>query len=277
MADEQKRNRQIDAKIANANDMVDMFRDIDRLRNSDFAFKWHRFPTTKEELQDTLIAIGADGKSETNIIVNDYDTVIYELNDRLPRFANLDELNYLAVKMAGLTEAEHNIFRFVIESGRHCESMKDIINITENLACFDLQPAYSAEMYGEFHATMYRDYFANAFETLEKSPDPYMREFAAHINKLDDHLNSESYGRALAEQENGVFTEQGLLTESEGFREVYRGPEDIPAEYRVSALPEREPAARPSVMDKLASAKEAAGKANAEKSDKPQKSHDAEL
>jgi len=277
MPDNNNRSRQIDAKLVNADDMVSMFRDIDRLRNSDFAFCWHRFPTTKEELQAALKGIGADGKDRTNIIVNDYDTVIYELNGVLPRFADLDELNYLAVKMDGLTEAQHNILRSVVEAGRHCESMKDIINITENLDCFDIQPAYSAEMYGEFHATIYRDYFANAIETLEKSSDPYMREFAAHIAKLDDHLDGQSYGRALAKEENGVFTEQGYFTESEGFREVYRGPEDIPAEYRVSVPPEREPAARPSVMDKLAAAKEAAGKINSDKSDKPPKSHDAEL
>ena len=32
----------------------------------------------------------------------------------------------------------------VMESGRHCGSLKDIINVTENLDRFDLQPAFTA-------------------------------------------------------------------------------------------------------------------------------------
>ena len=157
--------------------------------------------------------------------------------------------------------------------------MKDIINIAENIDCFDLQPAFSPQMYGDFLAEMYRDHFAETMEALEKSDDPIMREFAAYVGKLDDHLDGESYGRALAKEENGVFTEQGYLTEKDcGFREVYRGPGDIPAEYRVSVAPNRKPAARPSVMDKLAAAKEAAEKQGAERpGSPPKKSHDAEL
>lgn len=266
-------SRQIDARIVNTDDMEKMFRDLELLKNSDFAFKWHSFPTTAEAIQQTLKDIGAE---KANFAADSFDTVIYELNDVLPRFVNLDELNYLAVKMDGMTEQQQDILRAVIESGRHCGSMKDIINIAENLDSFDLQPAFSPQMYGEFLAEMYRDHFAGAMEALEKSEDPAMRELAAHIGVLDNHLDATSYGLAVAAQDNGVFTEQGLLTESGDFREVYRGPQDIPPEYRVSPSPERDPAARPSVMDKLAAAKEAAEKQGAERPGRSP-SHDAEL
>lgn len=96
----------------------------------------------------------------------------------------------------------------MIESSKHCESLKDIINIAENLGLFDMLPAFSPEMYGDFLAEMYRDHFAGQFETLEKSHDAHLREFAAHITKLDDHLDSGSYGRAITKEENGVFIEQ---------------------------------------------------------------------
>ncbi|MDL2236107.1 antirestriction protein ArdA [Christensenellaceae bacterium OttesenSCG-928-L17] len=270
-------SRQIDARIVNTDDMEKMPGDLNRLKSGDFKFKWHRFPATQEEMQQTLKQIGMDDTKQTDYMADSFDTVIYELNDVLPRFVNLDELNYLAVKMDGMTEQQQDIFRAVIESGRHCGSMKDIINIVENLDSFDLQPAFSPQMYGEFLAEMYRDHFAGEMEALEKSEDPAMRELAAHIGMLDNHLDATSYGLAVAAQDNGVFTEQGLLTESGDFHEVYRGPQDIPAEYRVSPPPERELAARPSVMDKLAAAKEAAEKQGAERPDKPSKSHDAEL
>lgn len=267
-------SRQIDARIVNSDDMASMFGDLERLKNSDFAFKWHSFPTTAEAIRQTLKDIGAENAT---FAVDNFDTVIYELNDALPRFADINELNYLAVKMDGMNGQQQDIFRAVIESGRHCGSMKDIINIAENIDRFDLQPAFGSQMYGEFLAEMYRDHFAGAVEALEKSEDPTMRELAAHIGMLDNHLDAKSYGLAVAAQEGGVFTEQGLLTESGDFREVYRGPQDIPAEYRVSPSPEREPAARPSVMDKLAAAKEAAEKRGSERPGQPSKSHDAEL
>ncbi|MCL2344113.1 MAG: hypothetical protein FWC62_09530 [Firmicutes bacterium] len=47
-------------------------------------------------------------------------------------------------------------------------------------------------------------------------------------------MDAASYGRAAANREGGVFTEHGYLTELPGgFKEIYRGLRDIPAEYRV--------------------------------------------
>ena len=170
-------------------------------------------------------------------------------------------------------------FVAVMESGRHCESLTDIINVTENMDCFYLQPSYSAEMYGEFLATMAQDEFGGVIERLEHSPDPDMRELAGYIARLEKHFDSAAYGRELVQSENGVFTDSGYLTEINPgeYVDLYSGHHDV--EYPVFAYPEREPAARPSVMDKLAAAKESvkAREDGGLSPEDPGKSHNAEL
>jgi len=175
----------------------------------------------------------------------------------LPRFVDLDELNYLAAKMDGLTEYQQDIFRSVVEAGRHSESVKDLINITENLDCFDIQPTYTAHQYGEFLSIMGSDEFAGTIDKLANSQDPDMRELADYITRLEKYFDADAYGKDIVKAENGVFTEQGYLTESEGFREVYRGPQDIPAEYRLLLAPDAADR-KPSLLGQIAAAKEQA-------------------
>lgn len=210
--------------------------------DGDYRGWWHGFPTTKEELQSTLKTIGMENSGE--IIARHYATEGGYLGNRLPDVLtpdNLDELNHLAVKLEGLNEPQLEVFKAVMQSGRNCGSIKDIINVTENLDCFDLQPATSAEQYGIFLAEMERDEYAGSIEKLEKFRDPDLRELVKYIERLEASVDAESYGRARAESENGVFTDQGCLTEYGTFKEVYRGPEDIPAAHRVFALPEKAP------------------------------------
>ncbi|MDR3278048.1 MAG: antirestriction protein ArdA [Oscillospiraceae bacterium] len=66
-----------------------------------------------------------------------------------PDDLRLDELNYLAAKISGMNGEERETFGATVETMRHCGSIAEIINMTENLECFYLQPAYSAEMLGE--------------------------------------------------------------------------------------------------------------------------------
>ena len=273
-------SRQIEALIVNADDMASMFGDLERLRNSDFARKWHSFPTTKEDIQATLKEIGVDGVEHKQYYITDYETSVPALREHLPPGADIDEINHLAMRME-VVEKGYGLetFTAVMESGRHCESLSDIINVTENMDCFYLQPSYSAEMYGEFLAMMAQDEFGGMIEKLEHSSDPDMRELAAYITRLEKHFDSEAYGRELVQSENGVFTPSGYLTEINPgeYVDVYSGRHDV--EYPVFAFPEPATRDRPSVMEKLAAAKESvkAREDGGPSLEKPGKSHDAEL
>ena len=145
----------------------------------------------------------------------------------------LNELNYLAAKIDALHPAALEMYVTILDADRHCGTFAELINLMENLDLFNIQPAFSAEQYGEFLIDTAKDNTSAVFDKLEHSEYSDERELAQYILRLEAHVDAAAYGRAAAELENGVFTESGYLTESEGFREVYRGPEDIPAEYRV--------------------------------------------
>jgi len=267
------------AHITNPKDMADMFLSLDRLRDSDYARRWHDFPTTKEEMQDTLKIIRIDSEKHGEYYINEFESSIPGLAERLQAGADIDELNYLAVKLAGMDESELEKFCAALEYSVFRDGLADIINTAENLDCFNLQPAFNAAEYGEFLADMEYDRFGLQIKALEESVNPADRELAAYIGILEKHFNTEAYGNEQAKEEGGRFTQHGYLTKDKALDETYTSINDIPPEYRVSAPPEREPAARASVMDKLAAAKDAAEKNNTGKPspDKPKKSHGAEL
>jgi hypothetical protein len=71
-----------------------------------------------------------------------------ELNNCAETDISLDELNYLAAKIEALDANEREVFEAVLEAEWHCGSVADIINITENISNFELQPAFNEEQYG---------------------------------------------------------------------------------------------------------------------------------
>ena len=200
--------------------------------------RWLGFPTNKEDLQVTLKALGSEsGRVE----VKYYATGENKLWDRLPKKLNadnLDELNFIAVRLEEMSESEREIFDAVVEAGWHCDSLKDIINVAENLEKFDLQPAFSAEEYGAFHINLARDEYADIMNRLEISSDPEEKDFFSYIADIESEVDLAAYGRLQAEREDGAFTEQGYLTKTGVFEEVYRSHHDLPDDFRVYMVPE---------------------------------------
>ena len=207
------------------------------------------FPTTTETLQSALRAAGAE---DGEVNVSHYFTGGNELYKHLPENLNadnLDELNFIAVRLEEMSESEREIFDAVVEAGWHCDSLKDIINIAENLEKFDIQPAYTAEEYGAFHINLARDEYADIMNGLEASADPEERDFFSYIADIESHVDLAAYGKLQAEREDGVFTEQGYLTRTGEFEEVYRSHHDLPDDFKVYAepavtVPERDPIVR---------------------------------
>jgi hypothetical protein len=142
---------------------------------------------------------------------------------------HLDEINYLAAKIQTLNDSEREIFAAVLEAGRHTGSVPELINITENIGSFELQPAFSPKQYGEFLLEMGMDEHANAFARTQENDSG----FARYIEMLEDNFDAKACGRKTAAYENGSFTNLGYLTEQGEFQQIYRGPQDIPAEHRV--------------------------------------------
>lgn len=198
-------------------------------------------PTTKEALRPWLEAIDAGGFREEAISIRAARSSVPELEETLKRFISndisFDELNYLAAKISGMDEWQAESFIAAVEAERHNKSVKDLINLAENIGHFELQPAFSEEQYGSFHIQMEKDNSMDIMERLEKSSDPDERFFAQYILRLEAHIDEAAYGRGMVREESGSFTSRGYLVDRGEFSEKYRGPEDIPLEQRIFSAP----------------------------------------
>ena len=74
-----------------------------------------------------------------------FDSDILGLCDNLSEYANIDELNHLAHLLEELTPSELETLEAVMDSGDHCGSVRDLINLTQNLDCYSLHPGVDNE------------------------------------------------------------------------------------------------------------------------------------
>ena len=169
--------------------------------------EWVKFPTTAEELKKVFerIGIGAKddfGQTYEEWFITDYDCYVDGLYDLLGEYANLDELNYLASKLNDMSQDEYERFQAAMEIGDHTGSIQELINLTENLDCYDVYPDIHD------HDDLGRYYI----EELDAMQVP---------EHLRNYIDYEAYGRDIALEESGQFTD---LCGS------------IPEEYRVMAF-----------------------------------------
>lgn len=194
--------------------------------------EWVKFPTTAEELKEVFKRIGIGQKDDfgqpyEEWFITDYDCYVDGLYSKLGEYENLDELNYLASKLDEMSESEYAQFQAGMEMGDHCGSLQEIINLTENLDCY--------EVYPNIHD--YDDLGRYYIEELEVMQVP---------EHLQNYIDYEAYGRDVVIDENGTFTDQGYVRDTgDSFHEYYDGERgSIPDEYRVMTfqddLPEEE-------------------------------------
>ena len=194
--------------------------------------EWVKFPTTAEELKKVFerIGIGAKddfGQTYEEWFITDYDCYVDGLYDLLGEYANLDELNYLASKLDDMSQDEYERFQAAMEIGDHTGSIQELINLTENLDCYDVYPDIHD------HDDLGRYYI----EELDAMQVP---------EHLRNYIDYEAYGRDIALEESGQFTDLGYVWDTgDSFHEYYDGERgSIPEEYRVMTfqddIPEEE-------------------------------------
>jgi hypothetical protein len=195
-------------------------------------------PVTEDEIERWFDVTGSDGDDPTSIGVKDIESSMDDLAALLRREnATLSELNYLAAKLAGLGENGRGVVEAAIEAKRCGQGIAGLMNLTENLDRLDLLPLFSEEEYGAFRITSDIDGHADAVARLLESDDWKDVALAAFIEKLAGYADKRAYGRDAIEEGGGIFTERGLLFGGEGLVETYRGPQDIPWEFRLFSEP----------------------------------------
>ena len=194
--------------------------------------EWVKFPTTAEEMKEVFKRIGIGQKDDfgnpyEEWFITDYDCYVDGLYDKLGEYESLDELNYLASKLEEMSDSEYAQFQAGMEMGDHCGSLQEIINLTENLDCYEIYP----------NIEDYDDLGRYYIEELDAMQVP---------EHLQNYIDYEAYGRDVAMDENGSFTDQGYVRDTgDRFCEYYDGERgSIPDEYRVMTfqddLPEEE-------------------------------------
>ncbi len=96
-----------------------------------------RLPATTEEVQAVLSRIGVDGVWYEEIHIVDYETDVAGLRARLGENENIDELNYLASLLEEMDSGEMKKFEAAVALGEYAGNVKDLINLTQNLDCYE--------------------------------------------------------------------------------------------------------------------------------------------
>ena len=134
------------------------------------------FPTTTEEVQALLKCIGVDGVRYEEIFITNFESDILGLYDHLGEYESIDELNHLAHLLSGMGDDELAKLEAVMDSGEYTGSVKDLINLTQNLDSYDFYPDVDSE---EALGRLY-------IQEFEAVPVP---------EHLIDYIDYEAYGR----------------------------------------------------------------------------------
>lgn len=177
-----------------------------------------KLPAKKEDVQALLARIGIDGVLYEEVFITDYETDIEDLCRYMGEYESIDELNHLATLLTEMDKRDVEKFEAAIAHGEHTGSVKDLINLSQNLDCYDYYPDVSDE----------EDLGRYYIEELCSLEVP---------EHLEPYFDYETYGRHIDQESNGVFAKGGYVQNYGGLIEHYGGRDDLPDEHRIFAYP----------------------------------------
>lgn len=188
---------------------ISIFRD-DLYDNTAYIGAHLCLPTVSSEIQDAIEkARITDEHPDFNVM--DYECEQDCLNEVLPKKVSLDELNYLARRLSNMNDFEKAAYEGVVKMEKDPDLVK-LINLTYNLDnCNVVFEAHNDEQLGKF-------YVENDFiEELINVPDEALR-----------YIDYERVGRTRREAENGVFTNNGYVVQTEPEMQIVYDGTNIP-------------------------------------------------
>jgi antirestriction protein len=190
-----------------------------------------KLPADTSDLKALLARIGVDGVLYEETFITDYKSKIEMLCCYMGELESVDELNYLAKILSEMNEWEIEKFEAALEYGEHTSSVKDLINLTQNLDNYYFYPDIENE----------EDLGRYYIEELSSM------EIPEHIEPYFDY---EAYGRHVDYETGGIFIDGGYVENNgDNFIEYYSGRDDLPDEHRIFAYPE--PPERMSIAEQI--------------------------
>ena len=187
---------------------------------------WLSMPTTTEQLHEAMKSVGITAEKPQDFFINGFaNTEEYPFDVPLPviQRSTIDELNYLGKLLEMQSDDDRDKFTAAVTLGEHAGSVKDLINLAQNLDCYWIYPTVRNEA----------DYGYYLIDELDELELP---------EEAKKYFNYEEYGRDAVKKDRGQFTEQGYIyNNGNTFSQWYNGREsDIPQEYKAMSFPEPE-------------------------------------
>ena len=187
---------------------------------------WLPMPTTAEQLHKAMNRIGITAENSQDFFTNGFANTEQQPFDvplSVIQSAGIDELNYFGKLLEMLHDKDRDKFAAAVTLGEYAGSVKDLINLAQNLDCYWIYPTVQDE-------EAYGHYLIDELDELE------LPEAAKN------YFMYKEYGRDAVKNDGGIFTAQGYIYNNKNtFSEWYSGHEnDIPKEYRVMSFPQPE-------------------------------------
>ena len=188
--------------------------------------EWLSMPTTTEQLHAAMKSVGITAENPQDFFINGFsNTEQYPFDVPLSviQESTIDELNYLGKLLEMQGDEDRNKFTAAVTLGEHAGSVKDLINLAQNLDCYWIYPTVRTEA----------DYGYFLIDELDELELP---------EEAKKYFKYEEYGRDAVLKDRGQFTDQGYIyNNGNTFSQWYNGREnDIPKEYKVMSFPEPE-------------------------------------
>ena len=187
---------------------------------------WLSMPTTMEQFHKAMNRIGITAENSQDFFINGFANTEQQPFDvplSVIQSAGIDELNYFGKLLEMQCDTDRRKFAAAVTLGEYAGSVKDLINLAQNLDCYWIYPSIQDE-------EAYGHYLIDELDELE------LPEAAKN------YFMYEEYGRDAVKNDGGIFTAQGYIYNNKNtFSEWYSGHEnDIPKEYRVMSFPQPE-------------------------------------
>ena len=153
--------------------------------------EWVKFPATNEEMQAVFRRIGI-GRRYEEWFITDYDCPDAAISKVLGEYESLSELNYLAGQIMELRESD-DFWQAVLDLGENTGSVQELINLTENLDCFDYLPGVR----NDYDLGYYWIEESGCYDT-------------SNLGALANYIDYEGFGRDIRYEEGGMFGDNAM-------------------------------------------------------------------
>ena len=188
--------------------------------------EWLSMPTTTEQLHAVMRSVGITAENPQDFFINGFantEKQPFDVPLSVIQGSTIDELNYLGKLLEMQSDEDRDKFTAAVTLGEHAGSVKDLINLAQNLDCYWIYPAVRTEA----------DYGYYLIDELDELELP---------EEVKKYFKYEEYGRDAVQKDKGQFTDQGYIyNNGNTFSQWYKGRDnDIPKEYKVMSFPEPE-------------------------------------